>query len=145
MKLSPFASAVWLIWLSAIAVKICMVLEPSAAATGAWRKTGLSFMRAFIIIVGVTVARTVAEDCPDGINAAGTLLAAVGIAAIVADSLSKKTGVITPGTAAILSAAVVAVSESLARSPSKCYSVQAPMLSATAVAGVALGSVLGRI
>lgn len=98
------------------------------------------------MIVGVTAARMASDECPNGTSAAATHLAGVSILAIVADGLStaKRLG-LSPGSAAILSATVVAVSETLSRSPVSCYSVVAPTLGTAALLAVALGSVLGRI
>lgn len=142
MKLSPFATAAWLLWLAAITLKIGIAIAPVRA-----KQIFRYFLRAAVTIVGVTVARATADSCSDDAHLASTFLAGVAITAIVADAASfpvpqRKT---TPGTAAILSAAVVAVAEIVLRSPRRCYTVAAPVLSVATVLAVCLSSALVRI
>ena len=142
MKLSPFATAAWLLWLAAVTLKIGIAISPNKA-----KVIFRFFLRAAVAILGMTVARVTADSCSDDAHLASTFLAGVSIAAIIADaanaSAPHKLG--TPGNAAIASAAVVAVTEIILRSPYRCYTVAAPVVALAAALAVGLSSALGRI
>ena len=77
MKLTPFVSALWLLWLSAIVAKISIGKTPSAIK----RVAALS-ARSVIVILGTTAARMAANECPDPSEAASAFLAAVSVVAL---------------------------------------------------------------
>lgn len=142
MKLSAAATAVWLLWLSAIVAKISVGRNPKAIK---W--VAIHAGRATIIIVGTTVARLVSKDCPENVAAAAAFMSAVSIFAIAAVPAPKSPNskAFRAGTGAIVSATIVTVAEIMLRAPHRCYRTAAPIIAASALVGVALGSTPSRI
>ena len=131
MKLSPIATAVWLLWLSLIVVKISFAYGSAAKAIAR------RFFRAAVVIGGVTAFRLFADNCPDSAHATSAFLAGVAIVAILADSVAAPATRVTPGAAALVSAAVITVAEIVLRSPHQCYEVAAPVLGVSSAVAVA--------
>lgn len=142
MQLSPFVTALWLLWLLLILGKISLALNPNAKL-----QTAKDSARAFLVIVGAYVARVASDDCSDSADVAFAYVAAAADLAIVADAIFKPIPgqFVRPGTAVVISASVITVAEVLLRASEDCYSVAAPAVGASAVLGIVLSSYRKRI
>lgn len=137
MEISPFVTGVWLIWLLLVIGKVSIGLNPKNM-----KQVSKDTARAALVIVGAYVARVASSECSDDAQMAFAYASAVATVAVMADAICTASSghIMRPGTAAILSASVIAVAEAVLRTPDECYNVAAPALIVPTLLGVALSS-----